>query len=165
MATTVKSLKAEGYPYNLIDDIFDIKRIHKKIISSEYKDVFTNLSDSQIDALEYVIESLSEIQQYIILNRYKYYKTTTEIASKLDCSSGYVNDTIHKILRKFRHPPYSRMIINGIDRYEVEKRDNIYKYLRIPLCGIKLIDGNINEEARNASLKLASESVLNIKIM
>jgi hypothetical protein len=158
---TSKSLKEKEYPYNLIDDIFSLTRDEfGNVLNYKYQDIFSTISDAQIKGLNHGLSSLPEKMQFCLQQRYEYKKTYKEIGIKINSTANYTREIILKGLKRLRHQSRSHFIIKGYHRNELDEL-NMERYFILQKYVHCMID---SEEARHATLKLATKSMLDTKL-
>ena len=108
------AIEADGYPDNLVMVIFTNSERDKHFEASDIDSRIYNLTQDQIDGLEWAIGSLKEKRASdIILGHYRDGKTYAELAKELGISSSRVAQIRISAIRKLRHPSKSQAILRG----------------------------------------------------
>ncbi len=100
------------WPWSLLDAIASVDE--KYALSPD------QLPSDFDGSVEYVIRTLQEREEYVILQRYKEKRTYSEIGADLEVSGNRVYQLANKALRKLRHPIRFCYLQDGV--YQVKKR-------------------------------------------
>lgn len=96
----IKFYKNPGYPFNLVDAVFDCEYIWVD-------------DDDHTNGLNHALESLTEREQDVLRKRYKENKTLDEIGNEFGLTRERIRQIEKRSIAKLRHPSRKNFILHG----------------------------------------------------